>query len=161
MISRILVRCSTNWAIKSRWKQVKCEFNLYPLYEENDMMFLIKIIWVHCRQRMQVNVILVIMNNYKAQKHSEAPTGFEPMISAIPVWHQCEYISAQIWQDGNTFFLYHIHIMSFSSYNGDKLKNLLLTCFQQGFIAQLVEHHTQNFFWALFITVRITFTCIL
>ena len=20
------------------WKQVKCEFNLYPLYEENDMM---------------------------------------------------------------------------------------------------------------------------
>ena len=24
--------------IKPRWKQVKCEFNLYPLYEENEMM---------------------------------------------------------------------------------------------------------------------------
>ena len=32
-------------------------------------------------------------------------------------------------------FIYHIHIMSFSSYNGYKL-NLHLTCFQRGFIAQ-------------------------
>ena len=29
---------STNWAMKPRWKQVKCEFNLYLLYEENNMM---------------------------------------------------------------------------------------------------------------------------
>ena len=35
--SAIPVRCSTNWAMKPRWKQVRCEFNLYPLYEENDM----------------------------------------------------------------------------------------------------------------------------
>ena len=28
--SAIQVRCSTDWAMKSRWKQVKCEFNLYP-----------------------------------------------------------------------------------------------------------------------------------
>ena len=34
-----------------------------------------------------------------------------------------------------------MHIISFSSYNGYKL-NLLLTCFQLGFIAQLVGHHT-------------------
>ena len=32
-------------------------------------------------------------------------------------------------------------IMSFTSYNGYKL-NSHLTCFQQGFIAQLVEHRT-------------------
>ena len=37
--------------------------------------------------------------------------------------------------------LYHIHITSLSSYNGYKL-NSLLTCFQQGFIPQLVEHCT-------------------
>ena len=29
---------STNWAMKPRWKQVKCEFNLYPLYEESDLL---------------------------------------------------------------------------------------------------------------------------
>ena len=34
----IPVRCSTNWAMKPCWKQVRCEFNLYPLYEVNDMM---------------------------------------------------------------------------------------------------------------------------
>ena len=34
-----------------------------------------------------------------------------------------------------------IHIISLSSYNGYKL-NSLLTCFQRGFIAQLVEHRT-------------------
>ena len=27
------LRCSTDWAIKPCWKQVKCEFNLYPSYE--------------------------------------------------------------------------------------------------------------------------------
>ena len=38
MTSAIPVRCSTNWAMKPCWKQVKSEFNLYLLYEENDMM---------------------------------------------------------------------------------------------------------------------------
>ena len=38
MTSVIPVRCSTNWAMKPRWKQVKSEFNLYPLYEESKMM---------------------------------------------------------------------------------------------------------------------------
>ena len=28
----VSVRCSTNWGMKPHWKQVKCEFNLYPLY---------------------------------------------------------------------------------------------------------------------------------
>ena len=32
--SAILVRCSTNWAMKPCWKQVKCESNLYLLYED-------------------------------------------------------------------------------------------------------------------------------
>ena len=35
MTSAIPVRCSTNWAMKPNRKQVKCEFNLYLLYEEN------------------------------------------------------------------------------------------------------------------------------
>ena len=38
MTSTIPVRCSTNWAMKPRRKQVKSELNLYPLYEENDIM---------------------------------------------------------------------------------------------------------------------------
>ena len=25
--------------MKPRWKQVRCEFNLYPLYEENDSVY--------------------------------------------------------------------------------------------------------------------------
>ena len=40
MTSAIPLRCSTKWVIKPHWKQVKCEFNLYPLYEENNMMCL-------------------------------------------------------------------------------------------------------------------------
>ena len=27
-----------DWAMKPHWKQVKCEFNLYLLYEENEMI---------------------------------------------------------------------------------------------------------------------------
>ena len=63
--------------------------------------------------------------------------------------------------------LYHIH-MSLSSYNGYKL-NSHLTCFQGGFIAQLVEHHTgiaevmgsnpvgaSECFWALFVSAKVT-----
>ena len=38
-------------------------------------------------------------------------------------------------------YLYRMYIISLSSYNGYKL-NSLLTCFQQGFVAQLVEHRT-------------------
>ena len=37
--------------------------------------------------------------------------------------------------------LYHMHSISLSLYNGYKL-NSYLTCFHQGFIAQLAEHHT-------------------
>ena len=74
----------------------------------------------------------------------------------------------------HSYDLYHIDIMSFSSYNGCKL-NSHLTCFQQGFIAQLLEHRTgivevmgsnpvgaDNFFLGFicyFITSRIIFTC--
>ena len=32
MTSAILVQCSTDRAMKPRQKQVKCEFNLYPLH---------------------------------------------------------------------------------------------------------------------------------
>ena len=41
----------------------------------------------------------------------------------------------------HSYDLYHIHSMPFSSYNRYKL-NSHLTCFRQGFIAQLVEHRT-------------------
>ena len=41
----------------------------------------------------------------------------------------------------HSYDLYHIHITSFSSYNGYKL-NSNLTCFQRGFIAQSVENRT-------------------
>ena len=41
----------------------------------------------------------------------------------------------------HSYDLYHIHLTSFSLYNGYKL-NSHLTCFQRGFIAQLVEHRT-------------------
>ena len=57
-----------------------------------------------------------------------------------------------------------MHIISLSPYDGHKL-NSLLTCFQRGFIAQLVEHRTgiaevmgsnpveaSYFFWAFFTT---------
>ena len=37
MTSAIPVQCSTNW-VKPCWKQVKSEFNLYPLYEESERM---------------------------------------------------------------------------------------------------------------------------
>ena len=48
MTSAIPVRCSTHWGMEPRWKQVRCEFNLYPLYEGNYVMYImIKIIWVH------------------------------------------------------------------------------------------------------------------
>ena len=77
--------------------------------------------------------------------------------------------------------IYHIHIMSsFSLYHRYKL-NSHLACFPQGFIAQLIEHHTgitevmglnpveaSEFFLGFicnclsyFITARITFSCIL
>ena len=57
-------------------------------------------------------------------------------------------------------FNYHIHIMSFSSYDRS-------SCFQRGFIAQLVECCTGGalgFIWnclSYFTTARITFTCII
>ena len=36
--STILMQCSTNRAMKlARWKQVKSEFNLHPLYEESEI----------------------------------------------------------------------------------------------------------------------------
>ena len=38
--------------------------------------------------------------------------------------------------------VYHIHIISFSSYNGGKLNSMLFIWFQLGFIAQLVAHCT-------------------
>ena len=39
LTSEILVRCSTNWTMKFHWKKVKCEFNIYPLYEKNEIMY--------------------------------------------------------------------------------------------------------------------------
>ena len=41
MTSAIPVRCSTDCAMKPRLKQVRCEFNLYLSYEENDVIFVI------------------------------------------------------------------------------------------------------------------------
>ena len=38
MTSVIPVQCSTNWAMKPCWKQVKSEFNFPLLYEESEMM---------------------------------------------------------------------------------------------------------------------------
>ena len=38
MTSAIPVQCSNIRPMKPCWKQVKCEFNLYPLYEESEMM---------------------------------------------------------------------------------------------------------------------------
>ena len=43
MTSMIPVQCSTDWAMKPRWKQVKSEFNLYPLYEESEIICIIMI----------------------------------------------------------------------------------------------------------------------
>ena len=49
MTSAIPVRCSTDWAMAPRGKQVMCELNLYVLYKENDVnLYMIKIIWVNC-----------------------------------------------------------------------------------------------------------------
>ena len=57
--------------------------------------------------------------------------------------------------------LYHMHILTLSSYNGYRL-NSLLTSYQQGFMAQLVESRgvqtplkPQNFFWAFFVTALV------
>ena len=38
MTYAIPVRCSTDWAMKPRCKQLESEFDLYPLYEESEMM---------------------------------------------------------------------------------------------------------------------------
>ena len=38
MTSAISVWCSANWSMKPCWKQVKSEFNLYPSYEESEMI---------------------------------------------------------------------------------------------------------------------------
>ena len=37
MTSVIPVWCSTDWAKKCRQKQVRCKFNLYPLYQATDI----------------------------------------------------------------------------------------------------------------------------
>ena len=85
--------------------------------------------------------------------------GFEWLI------HSCEdHFHLYALSAVHIYDLYHMHIISFSSYNRYKL-NLLLTCFQWGFIAQLVEHHTGitevmgsnpvgvlGFFWTFFAT---------
>ena len=56
--------------------------------------------------------------------------------------HNCEgYFPLHSLSAVHSYDLYHTHIISFSSYKGYKL-NSHLTCFQRGFIAQLVEHHT-------------------
>ena len=50
-------------AMKPRWKQVKCEFNIYPLYQEKGIyVHNEKIIWVRLGKKIQVNkVILAVM----------------------------------------------------------------------------------------------------
>ena len=39
MTSVVPVRRSTDWAMKPHRKQVRCKFNLYLLYEENNLMW--------------------------------------------------------------------------------------------------------------------------
>ena len=49
-------------AMKPRRKQVRCEFNLYPLYEENDVKpYMIKIILVNCGWRIEVKEICAVV----------------------------------------------------------------------------------------------------
>ena len=95
MTSVIPVWCFTNWATKLHWKQVRCEFNLYLLYD-----------LYACTCKLL----------YNCEDHFHF------------------YSSSAV----HSYDLYCIHIMS---YNGYKL-NSHLTCFQWGFIAQLVEHCT-------------------
>ena len=56
------------------------------------------------------------------------------------LYTKCIFFICSALISSHMIFIY-IHIMSFSSYNGYKL-NSHLTCFQRGFIAQLVEHRT-------------------
>ena len=66
--------------MKSRLKQVRCKFNLYPLYEENEMKL--------CQNDINHIYALQIENisesdsrSYEATKAAtnKAPMGFEPM----------------------------------------------------------------------------------
>ena len=102
-------------------------------------------------------------------------------VATLKLLHNCEdrfhFYSLSVV---HIYDLYHMHTISLSSYDEYKL-NSLLTCFQRGFIAPLVEHRTgiaevmgsnpveaSDFFLGFicnclsyFITARITFTCIL
>ena len=60
MSSMTPVRCSTNWAMKPCWKQVRCEFNLYPLYEVNDMMGFLCITGFSCFTTAKITFISIL-----------------------------------------------------------------------------------------------------
>ena len=107
-----------------------------------------------------------------------------PTMTDLLFWMQVEVFKKVIYSTYYTHKIHiqyiHVHITPFSSYNGYKW-NLHLTCFQQGFIAQLVEHQTSitevmgsnpveaskknsGLSWncfSCFTTARITFTIIL
>ena len=42
MLHRCDVLPTELWSLVARWKQVRCEFNLYWLYEESDIVFIFK-----------------------------------------------------------------------------------------------------------------------
>ena len=66
------------------------------------------------------------------------PTDEEPLCGNAVVYTVC---CRRRHHNHHRHHHHHIHFTSFSSYNDYKL-NLYLTCFQWGFIAQLVEHRT-------------------
>ena len=85
--------------MKPRWKQVKCEFNLYPLYEENEVMCIIMIfiIYTSCHNGMRrklaeqivfVSVLITIpLLNLLSLVHRIIPLSF------INLFNPAEYLS--------------------------------------------------------------------
>ena len=97
------IRCSTKWAMKLHWKKVKSEFNVYPWYEESEMMCMRFKAYDELRIRNRSEIDFrkreqLTQLQRKPRKNSEAWTGFEPMTAAIPV--RCSIILLAHLSDG-------------------------------------------------------------